>query len=97
VAAAKGLRVVKDGEKGKRKAHTVASAAAEGDELDLQYAMRDRLATAITGDCPPRDLAALTRRLEDVMERIKVLEATQVKEARADRNTGDEAFDASAI
>lgn len=93
-----GLRVVAPGEKPNRKRMSVEEAAEAGDELDLQYAMRRRLAKAIADDsCPKRDLAALSRRLEDVVARIKVLEAAAAEqEARRDGNP-DEEFDASAI
>lgn len=92
------LRAVQPDEKpSPRKKHTVASAAKDGSELDLAYAIRDRLATSITGECSPRDLAALTKRLEDVVDRIKVLEAAAKKESDDSDAVGDEAFDATAI
>ncbi len=49
----------------------VASAASSGDSRAVQVALRDRLAAAI--DDPktsPRDLAALTRRLQEVADRL---------------------------
>jgi len=94
------LRVVSPGERPKppAKKHTVATAAASGTRLDLLLATRDRIATAITDErCPPRDLAALTRRLDDIVEKIAVLEAAATKEAADSDFAADEAFDASAL
>lgn len=97
MAASKHLRAVEPGEKPKRKDHTVLSAAVDGDQLDLLYATRNRIARAITDEsCPPRDLAALTKRLDDIVDKIGVLEAT-VDEETAGDSTEDDAFDASAI
>jgi hypothetical protein len=49
----------------------VASAAASGDHRTLLMAMRDRIAHAISDPgCPPRDLAALTRRLQDIAKEL---------------------------
>lgn len=78
------------------KRKSVAEAASSGTHLELLVAMRDRLARAISDEgCPPRDLAALTRRLSDVAGEIKTL-----REAADDDHDGSEAddsFDASAI
>jgi hypothetical protein len=76
----------------------VDEAAEQGDELDLQYAMRRRLAKAIADeDCPKRDLAALSRRLEDVVAKIKLLEAAVAEEEVDRASAADDSFDASAI
>jgi hypothetical protein len=92
-----GLRVVAPDEKRERKQHTVASAATDGDRLDLLIAMRDRIAKAITAEnCPPRDLASLTRRLDDIAEKIAVLEAADALR-EIDDDGEDQSFDASAI
>ena len=54
---------------------SVAEAAQSGDRLELLVAMRDRIAKTISDpDCPPRDLASLTRRLQDIAKEIDVLE-----------------------
>jgi hypothetical protein len=92
------LRVVVAGDSPARVKHTVASAAEDCDELDLAYAVRRRLAKAITDEeCPKRDLAALTRRLDDVVNRIRLLEAAAAEEADQDAEPADDSFDASAI
>jgi hypothetical protein len=60
----------------------VAAAAASGDHLKLLIAMRERVALAITDEeCPPRDLAALTRRLQDIAKEIAELQERMRQEA----------------
>lgn len=92
------LRAVREGEKPAKRKQTVAEAAASGDQLATLIATRDRVAVAITDPkCSPRDLAALTKRLDDIIEKIKTLGA---QDAQGDEQADDEApaaFDASAI
>lgn len=80
---------------------SIVAAAADGDRLDLLIAMRDRIARALDGDCPPRDLAALTKRLDDIVEKIAAIEAAQqgagAEQGGALEDDDDESFDASAI
>ncbi|AGT20659.1 terminase small subunit [Mycobacterium phage Dylan] len=57
----------------------VAAAAESGDELQLLYAIRNKLASAIE-DCPVRDLSPLTRRLQDTVKEIRELEERRAKE-----------------
>lgn len=91
------LRAVTPDEKPARRKMTVDKAASDGDRLDLLIAMRDRIAKAVTDDkCPPRDLAALTKRLDDIADKIAVLEAA-AEDEDADSHADDEEFDASAI
>ncbi len=72
---------------------SVADAAASGDHLALLKSMRERIAAAISGpECPPRDLASLTRRLQDIAKDIKALEAEAEQEA-AERDATDAHFD----
>lgn len=83
-----------------RKKHTVATAATDGDYLDLLVAMRDRIAIAVSDEkCPPRDLAALTKRLDDVVEKIAVIVDSAAADARADEveYEYDDEFDAEAL
>jgi len=90
------LRSVAPGEPApKRK--SVAEAAQSGDRLELLVAMRDRIAKTISdADCPPRDLASLTRRLQDIAKEIDQLGLSGgVGSVVAE--TGDESFDASSI
>ena len=54
---------------------TVAQAAKSGTPRELLVAMRDRIATAVTDPkCPPRELAALTKRLQDIAREIEGLD-----------------------
>lgn len=94
MVAAKQLRAVKPGENAAPKKLSVAEAAASGDQLATLIATRDRVATAVSDPrCSPRDLAALTKRLDDIIEKIKTLSAGTDEGTVA---AGDE-FDASAI
>lgn len=82
-----------------KKPQTVAEAAESGSRLDLLVAMRTRIAKAVSDpECPPRDLAALTRRLGDVSKEIEALKAQQAEvSAEEDEAAGDDSWDASAI
>ena len=93
------LRAVKAGEKPPAKRLSVAEAAATGDHRQLLVAMRERIARTVADpDCPPRDLAALTRRLQDIAKEIEQIDLRAKQEARdLDEFTGDEAWDEAAI
>lgn len=98
------LRAVKTGEKppprrpARAKAKTVAQAAASGNHRELLVAMRDRVAAAVSdSDCPPRDLAALTRRLQDVAKEIEALDLRAKEEAAEGGVTEDEDWNAEAL
>lgn len=94
------LRVVKPGEDGApAEKLTVAQAAATGDRLKLLVAMQERISTTVTDEkCPPRDLAALTRRLQDISEEIEALKLKAKQEAMRDGDSRPaEAWDAAAI
>lgn len=81
------LRAVKDGESTQAKRQTVAQAAASGDHRSLLVAMRERIALTISDPkCPPRDLAALTRRLQDIAKEIEAIDLRAKEE-------GDDAAD----
>jgi hypothetical protein len=63
--------------------HTVASAAADGDQLELLIAMRDRIAIEISDmTCPARDLSSLTLRLQTIAEKIAALQERQLQDDR---------------
>lgn len=100
MAARKPLRVVTPGEvpvAGKRL--SVAEAAASGDHRALLVAMRERVARTVSDpDCPPRDLAALTRRLQDIAKEIEAIDL-RAKEEGADASdvAEDEVWDAEAL
>lgn len=78
MAARKPLRAVAPGEVAPAKPKSV-SQAARGTQRELLVAMRDRIATAVTNpDCPPRDLASLTKRLADIAKEIESIDARSV-------------------
>lgn len=97
--ASQNLRVVKAGET-KKKPRSVAEAAEVGDHRALLVAMRERIARAVSDpDCPPRDLAALTRRLQDIAKEIDSLDLRAKQEAKenADAEAASEEWDAEAL
>jgi hypothetical protein len=62
--------------------------------MKLLQKMRARIQNAIfEEDCPPRDLAALTRRLQDISREINELEERQRREGGSDGSTGSTAAD----
>lgn len=93
------LRAVDPDEQAPAKKLSVQQAAATGDHKSLLVAMRERIATAVTDpDCPPRDLAALTRRLQDISKEIEQLELRAREEgADAADVAADEDWSAEAI
>ena len=98
MTARRSLKVVAAGEKpSKRPAKNVLDAAQGGDRLELLVAMRARVATAVSDvNTPARDLAALTRRLLEIANEIKAIEAER-EESRDGHEVPDEEFDSSAL
>lgn len=81
-----------------RRKKTVIQAAEGGNHRELLIAMRERIARTVTDpDCPPRDLAALTRRLQDIAKEIDVLDLRAKQEAKEDAASADEEWDETAI
>lgn len=77
---------------------TVAEAADTGSHRDLLVAMRTRIAKAVSDpECPPRDLAALTRRLQDVAKEIEALDLRAKEEGIDADGVEDEAWNAEAL
>lgn len=79
---------------------SVDEAAESGDHRSLLVAMRARIAKAVADPgCPPRDLAALTRRLQDIAKEIESIDARAEDEGviTGVDGDGDEAFDSEAI
>ena len=96
MAARKPLRAVTAAD-APRVALSVGDAAERGTHRDLLVAMRQRIATAVQDpSCPPRALAPLTRRLQDIAAEIKALDALAAEE-EADSDIGDGAWDAEAL
>lgn len=72
---------------------TIAEAAAQGSERDLLAAMRDKIATALDEGVPPRDLASLTKRLNEIRRDIAALDAAEEGDEIGDAaRTPDEAL-----
>ena len=81
-----------------RRALSITQAAEAGDARQLLVAMRARVAKTVEDvNCPPRDLAALTRRLQEINREIEAIDAIAAQEAREDVVITDEAFDAEAL
>ncbi|HET6917373.1 MAG TPA: hypothetical protein VFH56_14875 [Acidimicrobiales bacterium] len=93
------LRAVKPGESPKPvKKKSVTEAAESGSHRDLLVAMRERIARTVQNpDCPPRDLAALTRRLQDIAKEIEAIDLRAVEEAKESAASPDEDWDAEAL
>lgn len=91
------MRAVPAGEpaKPRPRKQSVDSAAASGDHLALLVSMRDRIAKAVSSpDCPPRDLASLTRRLQDIAKDIATITRQAEQEGKGgDADGGDEDWD----
>ena len=93
------LRAVSPDEKAPpRKPKTVTEAAARGSTRELLVAMRARIAVAVEDmNTPARDLAALSKRLVEVVRDIESLDARDEQEAAKGGRVSDEALDASAV
>ena len=79
---------------------TITEAAEAGDQLELLVAMRRRVAETVQDpNCPPRDLAALSRRLQEIGREIEAMQLKAKQEADEDGSTGtpDEEWDSEAI
>lgn len=93
------LRAVAPNErpKAKRKAKTVTQAAESGTTRELLVAMRTRIAKAVEDmNTPARELAALTKRLTEVVRDIEAIDARAAQEGEG-ATVPDEPFDASAV
>jgi ribosome-binding protein aMBF1 (putative translation factor) len=96
VAARKALRAVAPDETSAAP-KTVTQAADAGSTRELLVAMRARIAKAVEdANTPARDLAALTKRLVEVVRDIETIDAREAQETRSG-DVPDEAFDASAV
>jgi hypothetical protein len=96
------LRAVGDGEAPSppEKVKSISQAARDGSERELLVAIRDRIAETVErADCPPRDLASLTKRLQDIRKEIALLDATSKQPESASRQAHDvdDKFDSSVI
>lgn len=97
MTARKPLRAVTAGEKPPAP-KSVTEAASKGSHRELLVAMRDRIAKTVESpDCPPRDLASLSRRLMEIAKDIEALDQADEQEEGTRGPVEDEAFDASAL
>jgi hypothetical protein len=77
---------------------TIAEASAEGSTLDELRMMRSRIARTLDDpNCPPRDLAALSRRLIEIAKEIEAIEARARQEDDPVAKVEDGKFDYAAI
>ena len=80
------------------KAKTVTQAAKDGTTRELLVAMRDRTATAVEDpNTAARDLAALTKRLMEIVRDIEAIDARAVEDGGSGADVQDGDFDASAV
>ena len=78
-----------------RKRLTITEAAADGSVKDQLIALRTRVAKAVEDpNCPPRDLAALSRRLIEIAKEIDAIEVAELEEAGGASQTPDEKWTA---
>lgn len=91
------LRSVPPDEKPKparKRKKSITQAAANGTVREQLVALRDRVAKAVEDpNCPPRDLAALSRRLMEITKEIESIDA-QEEEGDGGEATPDEAWTA---
>lgn len=80
------------------KPKTITEAAESGSQRDLLVSLRTRVAETVQDpDCPPRDLAALSRRLQELSKEIAAIDLREAQEAGGHAEVGDGEFDAAAI
>ena len=94
------LRTVSPGERAprRRSPKSVSAAASSGTTRDLLVQLRARVATAIDDPATPaRDLAALTRRMQEIVRDIDALDAREKQEATRGAEVEDAEFDASTV
>jgi phage terminase small subunit len=93
------LRPVQPGETApKRPPRTVTQAASGGSTRELLVSMRDRVAKDVENEnTPARDLAALTKRLMEIVRDIEAIDARAHEEAKESAATADEAWDSEAL
>lgn len=78
---------------------TVTQAAADGSTRELLVALRARIATSVQDpSTPARDLAALTRRLQDIVREIEAIDQREKQDALEQGAAEvDESFDPEAV
>lgn len=77
---------------------SITEAAASGSQRELLVSLRTRVAETVQDpNCPPRDLAALSRRLQELSKEIAAIDLREAQEAGGHAEVGDGEFDAAAI
>lgn len=78
----------------KRRKLTITQAAADGTVREQLVALRDRIARTVEDpNCPPRDLASLSRRMMELTKEIEAIDAAAREDAGGE-STPDEAWQA---
>lgn len=97
MAARKPLRAVSATERVRPPVKTVTEAADTGTTRELLVAMRARIAKAVEDpNTPARDLAALTKRLVEVVRDIEAIDAREEVSPGA-HDASDKALDAASL
>ncbi len=74
---------------------TITEAAKKGTVRQQLEALRDRIAVTVEDpNCPPRDLAALTRRLIEITKEIAAIDAREAEESHGAASTPDDEWEA---
>lgn len=98
MATTRRLRAVAPGEKApaapkRKKSMSVADAAEKGDQREQLVAMRSRIARAVDEpNIRGADLAALSRRLLEVVREIEAIDAREAEDAAESTATSDESW-----
>lgn len=92
------LRVVSEADEPRRKSapSTVAQAVKDGSSKDVLMTLRARIAQTIDDPgTPPRDLAALSRRLVDIDKELRSMDVAEREEViQGGEASGDEEWEA---
>jgi hypothetical protein len=85
----------KPASKARKRRKTITQAAATGTVREQLEALRDRIAKTVEDpNCPPRDLASLSRRLMEITKEIEAIDAQALEEGDGSEATPDEAWTA---
>ncbi len=88
------LRAVAADEKPRQRRLTITEAAASGTMREQLVALRERIAKTVEDvNCPPRDLAALSRRLMEITKEIDSIDS-RAREEFDERPTPDSEWEA---
>lgn len=96
MTAPKRLRAV-SADEGVPRRKSVAEAAQSGDRRELLVAMRDQIAKKISDDCHARDMAPLTRRLQEIVKELDHLDVMGSGAGSVVSDSGDESFDPASV